>query len=58
MKNAYITTLLALLLTACSTTRLITGNEQLYTGIKSIEFVEAEKFASSNTGKTALEEVS
>lgn len=58
MKRAFIITLSALLLTACSTTRLITDGEQLYTGTKKIEFVEADKYADSNTGKTAIEEIS
>lgn len=58
MKRTYILTLLTLLLTACSTTKLIPDGEQLYTGIKDIEFVEAEKYAERATGETAMEEVS
>ena len=46
-----------MLLTSCSTTRLITDGEQLYTGIKAIEFVEEEKYANTTTGETAVEEV-
>ncbi|MBR4989087.1 MAG: BamA/TamA family outer membrane protein [Bacteroidaceae bacterium] len=57
MKRTYIIMTLLALLTACSTTRYITDGEQLYTGIKKIEFVEADKYAGSNTGKTAIEEV-
>ena len=58
MKRIYRIALSALLLTACSTTRLITDEEQLYIGIKDIEFVEADKYANTSTGKTAMEEVS
>ena len=58
MRKALIITFLATLLTACSTTKLITDKEQLYIGIKEIEFVEAEKFADTTTGETAMEEVS
>lgn len=58
MKRAYILTLMTLLLTACSTTKLVPDGEQLYTGIKDIEFVEADKYAEGTTGETAMEEVS
>lgn len=58
MKKIYTLLLLTLLFTACSTTRLIPDGEQLYTGIKKIEFAEADKYAESTTGQTALEEVS
>ena len=58
MKRAYILTLMTLLLTACSTTKLVPDGEQLYTGIKNIEFVEADKYAEGTTGETAMEEVS
>ena len=58
MKRVYIIAITALLLTACSTTRFITDGEQLYTGIKDIEFVGQDKYADSQTGKTAVDEVS
>lgn len=58
MKRVYIIAITALLLTACSTTRFITDGEQLYTGIKDIEFVEQDKYAGSETGKAAIDEVS
>ena len=45
MKRVYIIAITALLLTACSTTRFITDGEQLYTGIKDIEFVGQDKYA-------------
>ena len=57
MKKLYIAILFVMLLTSCSTTRLITDGEQLYTGIKAIEFVEEEKYANTTTGETAIEEV-
>lgn len=58
MKRDLIITILALLLTACSTTRFIPDGEQLYTGIKEIEFVGKDKYAGTTTGETAMEEVS
>ena len=58
MRRIYAIILMALLLTACSTTRLIDDGEQLYTGIKEIEFVEAGKYADTTTGETAMGEVS
>ena len=57
MRKLYIVALFVMLLTSCSTTRLITDGEQLYTGIKAIEFVEEEKYANTTTGETAVEEV-
>ena len=57
MDKRFIYLLLLLLLTACSTTRFIPDGEQLYTGIKSIDFLEAEKYAATPTGETAMEEV-
>lgn len=57
MKRVYIFTITALLLTACSTTRLVPDDELLYTGIKKIEFVGADKYAVTPTGETAMEEV-
>ena len=58
MRRIYTLTLLVLLLSACSTTKLITDGEQLYTGITDIDFVEAGKYANTSTGETAMEEVS
>lgn len=46
-----------LLIQACSTTRHLSEGEQLYTGIKKIEFVEEEKYAAGEVGQTAIEEV-
>ena len=44
-RRILIYTLLAALLTACSTTRRIPEGEQLYTGIKKMEFIgEKEAF--------------
>ena len=58
MRRIYILTLLASLLTACSTTKFLPDGEQLYTGIKKVEFVEADTYADTPTGETAMEEVS
>ena len=57
MDKRFIYPLLLLLLTACSTTKFIPDGEQLYTGIKSIDFLEAERYAATPTGETAMEEV-
>ena len=57
MKRIYTLTLTILLLTACSTTKLVPDGEQLYTGIKKIDFVEAGKYADTTTGETAMDEV-
>ena len=57
-RRILIYTLLAALLTACSTTRRIPEGEQLYTGIKKMEFIGEKEFAQSETGKTAVEEIS
>lgn len=57
MKKALAYILAALLFTACSTTRRIPEGEQLYTGIKSMEFVDADKNAVTETGQTAIEEI-
>ena len=57
MRKLYTAALFVMLLTSCSTTRLITDGEQLYTGIKSIEFVEEDKYAGTTTGETAVDEV-
>ena len=58
MKRIYAITLFALLLTSCSTTKFLTDKDQLYTGIKDIEFIERKKYADNQTGKTAIDEVS
>lgn len=57
LKRLYIITITALLLAACSTTKLIPDGEQLYTGMKSTEFVGKKEYASTATGKSAIEEV-
>lgn len=57
-RRILIYTLLTALLTACSTTRRIPEGEQLYTGIKKMEFIGEKEFAQSETGKTAVEEIS
>lgn len=59
MKSRFIIyTMLAALLTACSSTKHIPEGEQLYTGIKKIEFIDEKQFAVSETGKTAINEIS
>ena len=59
MKSRFIIyTILAALLTACSSTKHIPEGEQLYTGIKKIEFIDEKQFAVSETGKTAINEIS
>ena len=59
MKSRFIIyTMLAALLTACSSTKHIPEGEQLYTGIKKIEFIDEKQFAVSQTGKTAINEIS
>ena len=57
MRKAYIYCVLMLIVTACSTTKYVPDDDQLYTGIKKIEFLEAEEYASTPTGETAMEEV-
>ena len=57
MRKAAIYIFFALTLASCSTMKHIPQDEQLYTGIKEIEFVEADKYADSPTGATAMEEV-
>ncbi len=56
-KRTIIYALLAAMLTACSTTRHIPEGEQLYTGIRSIEFADEEQNASSATGQLAVQEI-
>lgn len=50
-------TLLVTILSACSTTKHLPAGEQLYTGIRKINFAEAEKYAAGDAGKIAMEEV-
>ena len=57
IKKIYIYTLLAVIINSCSTTKHIPEGEQLYTGIKRMEFVDEEKYAGSKTGKLAAEEI-
>lgn len=57
-RKVLIYTLLAVLMTACSTTRHIPEGEQLYTGIKEMKFIGEKEFAQSETGKTAVDEIS
>ena len=58
MKKALTYILLAVFLAACSTTRYVPDGEQLYTGIKKMEFTDAGTNAVSPTGKTAIDEIS
>lgn len=46
-----------LLACSCSTTRLIQDGEQLYTGIKKIDFIGEKEYAADETGETAITEV-
>lgn len=57
IKRTYIYAILTLLLTACSTTKYVPDDDQLYTGIKKIDFLEADIYATTPTGETAMEEV-
>ena len=57
MKKPIIYIMSALLLTACSTTKYVPEGDQLYTGIKKLEFIEPELYAATPTGETAMEEV-
>ena len=56
-RNTITYILLAVMLTACSSTRHVPEGEQLYTGIESMEFIDEEKFAGSPTGQIAVEEI-
>ena len=58
MKQFITYTLLAIFLVACSTTKYVPEGEQLYTGIKKMEFTDAEANAKSETGQTAMDEIS
>lgn len=59
MKKKHILYILAtvLLLHSCSITKQLPSDEQLYTGIKEIEIVDRDKYATETTGETAIEEV-
>ena len=57
MKRTLIYIFLATLLVACSTTRYVPDSEQLYTGIKKMEFTDADTHAKSETGQTAIDEI-
>ena len=57
IKRALTYILLAVFLAACSTTRYVPEGEQLYTGIRKIEFTDADINARSKTGQTAVDEV-
>ena len=57
MRKIFTYTLLAIILTACSTTKYVSDGEQLYTGIKKLELVDREKFTDSPTGETAVSEI-
>ncbi len=57
MRRIFIYIITAILLAGCSTTRHIPANEQLYTGIKKIEFDGEKQYAGGNTGQQAVEEI-
>lgn len=58
MKNHHsLLIILLFILGSCSTTKHIEQGEQLYTGIKDIEIIGKEEFASSPTGETAIAEI-
>ncbi|MBO7290005.1 MAG: BamA/TamA family outer membrane protein [Bacteroidaceae bacterium] len=57
IKKSILYILLAVMLAACSTTRHIPEGEQLYTGIKSMNFINEDKFTDSETGRLAVEEI-
>ena len=42
---------------SCSTTRYIPEGDKLYTGIKKVEFIDADSNATGSVGQTAIEEV-
>ena len=46
-----------LLIISCSTTKYVPDGDKLYTGIKKVEFVDAEENATSSVGQTAVEEI-
>lgn len=57
MTRKVIYILIASIFTACSTTKHIADGEQLYTGIKDIEFIGEKEFASSEIGQQAIEDI-
>ena len=57
MRRGVIYILTLLIITSCSTTRLIEDGEQLYTGTKRIHFEGQKEFASGEIGETAITEV-
>ena len=57
MKRKIFYILALLLAISCSTTRYVPQGDKLYTGIKKVEFVDAEENATSSVGETAVEEV-
>ncbi len=57
MKKKYIHIFITLLLCSCSTTKHIPEGEQLYTGIREIDIIGEKKFASTEIGIEAMEEV-
>lgn len=58
MKKTIIRILAIILCCSCSTTKHIPDDEQLYTGIKEIEFIGQKEYASSEIGEKAVEEIS
>lgn len=57
MKKPFLYILLAIILSACSSTKHVPDGEQLYTGIKEITFTGADRYATTDVGKLAMEEV-
>lgn len=57
MKKAYIYILTIIITCSCSMTRHIPNDEQLYTGIKDIEFVGEKEYASTAIGEMAVDEI-
>ena len=57
MKRLLIYTFAMLIVTSCSTMKHIPENEVLYIGIEDMEFVDADKNATTETGETAIAEV-
>ena len=57
MKRKILYILFILLAVSCSTTRYVPEGDKLYTGIKKVEFIDAEANATSTVGETAIEEV-
>ena len=57
MKKILTYVIFVALLTACSTTRRVADGEQLYTGIKRMDFVDQKLYAAAETGEIAIEEI-